>query len=521
MRLASTWSPGSSVPSLAAESKDKMKRFSQISLFLVAGVVGCDGPEDQPAVEQSVTHAEDHDSTHQSLSLEARYERLNDQKSAGYLSYVDEVQGYIRQHQEHRGAQVVGVVPLLRPDNAEVRKIELKLAKGGQDAGFLVLDLQDGSFNISMSASEGATLVEQEISRHTDAELASSVFEYGLALFAFENDAGELVASSSELPDQAAWQELRAAWSAPSKALLASLKKRVPNDGLGPDGTPNPGVPVPVPVPDKPGAGGSCTDYLPFNNSAVPNWRQFDTPRMRVCPIGCGPLAFGQFLAWAELNWGQDIQIFGAGMVHSKPKDSANLRNRIEKIADLLHTKCITKDAAFTNYFRNDFYLRVQDMITEVNHGSFNIKPYMSYKERDSLENLDGVRLSLMNEKVPSIVFGWGPHSETTIKKQHIYVIDGYRSCTNLPDRYRVNLGHGGAPFWVDARDFHGQLKASMQFRGFKPLNTHQQCIRDCSIAHRQCMDSGLGGADGLGMDDKPALIKECRQLQDECRDAC
>lgn len=374
-----------------------------------------------------------------------QYQALSVLDQERYASSLDRAKQLISAREELRGSQIASLVELRRPDSGEVFRLEYKLTKNGQPAGFLITDLGPQAMALLYSG-EGSTLVESEILEHaTDKEVAA-VYQYGGLGFALDSDEGEFISMSDDGSHVEDWILIKEEWQLHAQEIEAQLTRPTLDALYATD----------CPVP---------TTYLPKNNSQVPAWNQFPTKRVFGCLVGCGPIALGQLLAWTQENMDEDIQIYDPDGIY-QPPTSKNAKGKIiEEIGRLLETTCIPfTNAGFTNYFLPKRFRRnLRAAVSKLNQGDYPLDAKLSYLHAHS-DNLKPVAKELKENRRPSIVFGWSPHTPRRISNQHIYTIDGHKDGC-FPE-YRYNKGHGKSSVWASQQAFFYQLKGSIQLKG-------------------------------------------------------
>lgn len=383
-----------------------------------------------------------------------QYQNLSVLGQARYESSVMRAKQLIADRDELRGSQIANLVELRRPDSGEVYRLEFKLSKNDQPAGFLITNLGPNAVALLYSG-EGLSMVESEVLKHAAQKKVARVFQYGGLSFALESDQGEFVSMSDEGTDAEDWRLTKEEWMLHAPEIDELLAEdALPPDSVakfltGGDGGDDSHCPAPK-------------TYLPKNDSVVPAWDQFRTKRVFECLIGCGPLAIGQLLAWAQKNMGEDIQVYDPANIYGPPSSKNANGKIIEEIGRHLQTKCVLfTDAAYTNYLRPKRFRRtVRKALREMNRGSYRLGANISYRDSHS-GNLKTVAKELKEERRPSVVFGWSPFADRKISNQHIYIIDGHKD--GCSPEYRYNKGHGRPSVWAAQHAFFFQLIGSIQ----------------------------------------------------------
>lgn len=376
----------------------------------------------------------------------------------------DEIRRQLKKFPAFRGATFPSMVDIKSPATGETFAYEVKVLRDGQDAGFAWVALKDGELRLHSYGKHGRTVAESVLSDLKGSMLQDiGIYQQGMfGLVALDlTSESVLAASSREVPSDEQWsmyvQAERSRGYSPeqqvetwgsvngsstvdsgdhSRGERALLEKRQ------------------VRAPER--------DEHVVGNRDTPLWSQYETEYdKKKCSVGCGPIAYAMYLAWAEKEW-SEVNVFDGDSYNPAPAENNDAGDITKAIGDQLGTFCVldTK-SAFTPYYpeTQEFRKNVNTMLSDLNRGSGLVKGRFDFKlEPDRIRDYLTHELSADSEggkDRPVIIFGWPPdHDEKagiieTIKKQHIYLLDGVakenrssqRSGSSETTAYRINLG--------------------------------------------------------------------------------
>lgn len=452
--------------------------YTTLSLTLLSLSAGCD--ESSPAQHES--HGASDTSLVESQSPEVSDNTVTPSLSAAYQRLVDEstaplelIRSQLSRDPRFEGAAFPSVVDLRHGKDDAVFAHEVKVQRDGQDAGYVVVAVVEGRVRVHSYTLEGQTNVEALVGKlDATAQLNLQAYKYGPFDYLLQDaDTQEVLAfDGMEELETTRWQALKqemreTGYSTTSEPTLWSTTYG-PHDPTFPGPEKNPGH-------DDPGidnSGGGMQDPLAcqkvtqrvktkiVGNRDTPLWYQFKTGHYGGrCMVGCGPVAYAMYLAWAEKEW-KGIEVFPGDAYKKRPTDKNKAGKITKTIGDYLDTFCFSGFGA-TPYIPKLIRAKairrgINRMLANVNTGSRRLDGFLSY-DATNYPLSSKLRKEVVDKNRPAIVFGWSPlhDPDASIKddiaQQHIYLVDGYRRLITNPSfcgsrlmDYRVNLGFRG-----------------------------------------------------------------------------
>lgn len=443
---------------------NKLLTLASCSLAITL-ITACDGPEEQspeaPKSQPDVAPESDVEVNQPSTYLKLVADSIANQ---------DEIRAQLKHHPVFADASVPSIVDIKSPLTGEVLAHEVKVTRDGQDAGFAIVALKDGKLRMHSYGVEGATITENMLAEvPADQEQGLEIFQQGLFSYvAIDKDSGDVVSSSArEVPTKEQWSNY--VISTQSRGYANGQDVESWDLVYGPPGPESGGGQDPEAMPGgvlPPGCENRVRTFNTYvaGDRDTPLWGQFKTNHYGgYCSVGCGPVAYAIYLAWAEKEW-TGVNIFKGDSYGEIPNDDNASGDIVKSIGEHFDTFCIAGQGA-TPYFpnRSKFRRNVNKMLEDVNRGSYRMEGEVFFA---SSSHPELVRGNVLNEVLPkskggnnrpAIVFGWPPdHDDDAgiiedIENQHIYLVDALREFTYIPencgstyiDAMRVNLGWG------------------------------------------------------------------------------
>lgn len=423
----------------------------------------------EPAEGDQVINEPSPSASEEAQTKRADEDRQNEWAARAYASLaskstadLEEIRKELKKTAVFAGIEVASAVDIISVETGEVFAHELKLQRNGQDAGYAMIAVVDDQVRVHSHTMDGGTLVRDLLatlaSKNTDEpSLNIEVYQYEDFDYLVQDLDNDVIASTDrfEKIDQEEWPERKAAYATRGEPQLLNPREWS-NYGPGDHGDPAGGL-----DPDKvdPCENAKVKNYYHIaGGTDTPLWDQFKTRHYGgLCSVGCGPVAYAMYLAWAQKVW-SGVDVFPGDAFSQAPQDNNVVGNIVKKIGDHLDTFCI-KGMGATAYYprKRKFRKRVNAMLDDVNrHGGRDLESFVDYYS-DKSKALHGLLTELKDKDRPVVLFGWGPDHDLgsgivdRIAEQHIYLVDGYTEWVATPSYcgsevgalYRINLGWG------------------------------------------------------------------------------
>lgn len=379
------------------------------------------------------------------------YQALASESKANH----DMIRQQLAHHPAFRDAQFPSIVDIKSVLTGQSFAHEVKITREGQPAGFAIVALQDQRLRLHSYAREGNTLIEELLAQADGNESPKvEIFQEGLFNYVAVDSMRQKVFATSayHLPSSEQWNQYVQAVR--SRGYCSA--EQTDNWDLieASDQSESPG--------EKKCKKQSREEQLHVvGDRNTPLWHQFMTRHYGgYCAVGCGPMAFAMYMAWAEKTW-SGVNFFDGDSYRPRPKDKNDAGDLTKAIGDHLGTFCIAGQGA-TAYYprRKKFRRKVNAMLNDLNRGSHRLAANIHYASKST--DLHEILVRELRPKAlggkdrPAIIFGWSPFHDPNagifenIERQHIYLIDGVvesasssAECANARVRsFRVNLGY-------------------------------------------------------------------------------
>jgi hypothetical protein len=334
---------------------------------------------------------------------------------------------------EFAGGIVSRAVPMYLPEQEAPAYYELEVKRDGEVAGFMTMAVSGKNASMVGYGTGPRTLLDAFVAERPLARSVARFYRLGFADIVATDESNQVVARTTGAIDAGEWEALQ--------------RNRIESSAVAPLDDPDPPNDPPPPV---------CTNMVTRYSGGQPTpsaWDQFKTSAYNgTCSSGCGPIAWGMLLTWAEKVWPGQVTVTGS--YSQVPTNSNASGTLVKNIGHALNTFCIAGFGA-TNYLAPAYPSRVNDMLASVNSGTRRLS-MRQIKDPTALDVFSRV------ENRPVVIHGWAPgYSQTNrIENMHIYLADGTRSYTGwlCPKLLRLNLGWGGMTLWVVSGELRGNM---------------------------------------------------------------